>query len=163
MDDRTTSRLARHPQEQAVAKLTQREREVLRLITPWRGSDDAARELGISRETARTHIKNARAKLGGLTAPAAARVLAEVEGYHPTAGNRDWGMPNALLAPLPNEPRRWRQLLPLRQRGASGNDLNIAFRLLWIPVLAATLAIGFGMSAVGTKVVSDFLNGVAER
>ena len=42
-----------------VARLTAREREVLRLRARGLGAGEIARELGISRETARKHLDNA--------------------------------------------------------------------------------------------------------
>ena len=47
--------------------LTQREREVLRLLADGHRNDDIGRELQIAGETARVHIRNAMRKLGADT------------------------------------------------------------------------------------------------
>jgi DNA-binding NarL/FixJ family response regulator len=51
------------PTTDRVATLTQREREVLRLLADGHANDAIASELGISAETVRTHIRKAMAKL----------------------------------------------------------------------------------------------------
>jgi DNA-binding NarL/FixJ family response regulator len=48
---------------QAVPTLTQREREVLRLLADGHANDSIAASLGISSETVRTHLRKAMAKL----------------------------------------------------------------------------------------------------
>ena len=50
--------------QRALARLTRREREVLQVLTDGLSDRDIAARLGISHETARTHMVNLLAKLG---------------------------------------------------------------------------------------------------
>ncbi|WP_294355887.1 helix-turn-helix transcriptional regulator [uncultured Sphingomonas sp.] len=59
--------------------LTAREREVLRLFAQGLEGPEVARALNLSAKTVETHVRNARAKLGGVRRPAAARMVAEEE------------------------------------------------------------------------------------
>lgn len=59
--------------------LTAREREVLRLFAQGLEGPEVARALNLSAKTVETHVRNARAKLGGIRRPAAARLVAEAE------------------------------------------------------------------------------------
>ncbi|WP_083925607.1 response regulator transcription factor [Sphingomonas sp. Mn802worker] len=59
--------------------LTAREREVLRLFARGLEGPEVARALNLSAKTVETHVRNARAKLGGIRRPAAARMVAEDE------------------------------------------------------------------------------------
>ena len=138
-----------HPLAAGLASLTERERDVLRRLTTLNRPPEIARELGIGEATVRTHIANARRKLGGVGAFAAARALAEGEGRHQTLPTQHFTMPSSAAD--------WRGLLPVRRKGAHGNDLNLGYRLVWIVLLASGVAIGFGMLAVGARVLSDLL------
>jgi DNA-binding CsgD family transcriptional regulator len=140
---------ATHPLADGLAALTERERDVLRRLTTLSRPPEIARELGIGEATVRTHIANARRKLGGVGAFAAARALAESEGRHQS-------LPTHLFT-IPGAAPDWRDLLPVRRKGAHGNDLNLGFRLIWIVLLASGIAIAFGMLAVGARVLSDLL------
>jgi DNA-binding CsgD family transcriptional regulator len=46
------------------ARLTQRELSVLKIASEGRTADEIARALGLGMETVRSHLKNARTKLG---------------------------------------------------------------------------------------------------
>lgn len=59
--------------------LTAREREVMRLFAQGLEGPEVARALNLSGKTIETHVRNARAKLGGVRRPAAARMVAEDE------------------------------------------------------------------------------------
>lgn len=63
--------------------LTPKERECLRLVAPDRKSAVIADMLGIAVPTVETHLRSARAKLGGVGRFAAARMLIEHEGRQP--------------------------------------------------------------------------------
>jgi len=63
-----------------IAALTSRERECLRLVARDRGTGEIAAKLGLAVGTVENHIKNARAKLGGISRFEAARLLADHEG-----------------------------------------------------------------------------------
>lgn len=56
--------IAATPEEQAIERLTQRERVIVRLIATGRGNGAIADALGISANTVRTHVQNVMAKLG---------------------------------------------------------------------------------------------------
>lgn len=59
--------------------LTPKERDCLRLVAPDRKSAVIAAALGIAVPTVETHIRSARAKLGGVSRFVAARMLADYE------------------------------------------------------------------------------------
>ena len=52
------------PPKGSRGKLTRRQREILQLLADGESTTVAARELGLSEETVKTHIKNALARLG---------------------------------------------------------------------------------------------------
>lgn len=64
-----------------IASLSRRERECLLLVHDGLASGEIARDLGIATETVESHIKNARAKLGGVPRRQAARLVAHAQ--HP--------------------------------------------------------------------------------
>lgn len=78
--------------------LTAREREVLRLFARGLEGPEVARALDLSVRTVETHVRNARAKLGGVRRPAAARMVAEDERTH--GADEPFVMP----APQPTNP-----------------------------------------------------------
>jgi DNA-binding CsgD family transcriptional regulator len=63
--------------------LTPKERDCLRLVAPDRKSAVIAAQLGIAVPTVETHIRSARAKLGGVSRFVAARMLTEHEARQP--------------------------------------------------------------------------------
>lgn len=72
------------PGAQRASVLTKREREVVTLIAMGLETDEIARELGVSPETVRTHVRNALAKLGAHTrAQLVAMVLVTEGTVHP--------------------------------------------------------------------------------
>ena len=54
----------RQPKEDPLGELTEREREILRLVAAGKANKEIARELVISERTARTHVSNILRKLG---------------------------------------------------------------------------------------------------
>lgn len=66
----------------SVDRLSPAEREVLRLVARNCRAGEVARILNKSPNTVESQIKSARAKLGGVTASVAARLLAEAEGHN---------------------------------------------------------------------------------
>ena len=86
-----------------VERLTERQREVLRLIRPGFTTDMVVAEIGGSKETIETHIKRARAVLGGVSRFEAAEILARAEGRSPhSEGTHRLGiaeMPDAVAPP----------------------------------------------------------------
>ena len=69
------------PNFAAVARLTDRERECLRLWLEHRTAKEIALDLGISHHAVEKRLKMARTKLDVATSLEAARVLAQAEGY----------------------------------------------------------------------------------
>lgn len=130
-------------QRSSSVRLSPRQREVLRLY--WERqltSKEIAAELGIAKNTIDGYFKEAIETLGARDRRDAARLAF---GPPPAAlGDDPAGVSNRL---------DWRQLLPLRT--GAHNDLSIAARLVWIIVIAAVVAIGFGALASGFRVVSD--------
>lgn len=68
---------------QRIATLSDRQREVLRLVSRDHGSKEIARALGLSDETVRNHVKAAMAKLGVGSRYDAARLVRMHEGDDP--------------------------------------------------------------------------------
>lgn len=66
-------------------KLTEREKECLRLWLDHKTAKEIARELGISHHAVEKRLKTARTKLGVASSLEAARLLAREEGYGQTA------------------------------------------------------------------------------
>jgi PAS domain S-box-containing protein len=65
----STSRSGRHfrrsaPRGRSLGQLSEREREVVRLVAHGRTGPEIADELGIANDTARTHVSNAMTKMG---------------------------------------------------------------------------------------------------
>jgi DNA-binding CsgD family transcriptional regulator len=81
--------------------LSARERECLRLVARDRGSGEIATELELAIGTVENHIKNARAKLGGISRFEAARQLAEYEGRSQSLASCSTGIASG---PKPGEP-----------------------------------------------------------
>jgi len=53
--------------------------------------------------------------------------------------------------------------LPFRRKGQRGNDLSVGGRLIWIPAIAISLAIGFGMLMTGLQVLTGIIETIARR
>ncbi|MEM6858893.1 MAG: LuxR C-terminal-related transcriptional regulator [Pseudomonadota bacterium] len=68
-----------------ISKLTEREREVLRLWLERKTAKEIAMDLSISHHAVEKRLKMARAKLGVASSLEAARLLSEAEGYQPMA------------------------------------------------------------------------------
>lgn len=76
--------------------LTPSERNVLRVLLRERDQKAIARQLGLSPETVKTHLRNAREKTGMRTSFALARALSEREAHPP-----EQGIPRPEGEPLP--------------------------------------------------------------
>jgi DNA-binding CsgD family transcriptional regulator len=89
----STSRWGRHfrraaPRGRSAGQLSEREREVVRLVAHGRTGPEIAEELGIAHDTERTHVRNAMTKMG---ARSRAQLVAKALGagvilYHATVG-----------------------------------------------------------------------------
>jgi len=75
-----------------LSELTEREKDVLRLLAASHDAKSAAAKLGLSVHTINERLRTARQKLGVSSSRAAARLLAEAEGSAPkTFVNKDFG------------------------------------------------------------------------
>jgi DNA-binding CsgD family transcriptional regulator len=86
----------------AVSRLTEREREVLRLLLRGHDIKSIARELSISTTAANERLRAARQKLGVSSSREAARILAAEEN-HDSSVDRQFGVPR--YARSPQHPR----------------------------------------------------------
>lgn len=161
-----SERIARsgdHDRTAALALLTPRERECLRLVYERRTTKEIARDLALSPGTVFRYIKDAQTKLDAPNRRVAAEMVHHFEavGRPPMemGGSGDWVEPSGEPAPseghsLLPETTSW---LPIRKRGSQHNDLSPSTRIAWVFAIAFALAIGFGMLATGAHVVSILL------
>ncbi|MBD3774705.1 MAG: histidine kinase [Rhodobacteraceae bacterium] len=91
----------------AIARLTEREKDCLRRWLSHATAKEIALELGISPHAVEKRLKMARTKLGVTSSRDAARLLAEAEGYDPTAPHT----PDLAIDPPPGKQRRTRSLI----------------------------------------------------
>jgi DNA-binding CsgD family transcriptional regulator len=71
------------PMNRGIAALSERERQVLRLLLRGHDAKSIARDLGLSVHTVNEHLREARRKTGVSSSRAAARLLAKAEGEGP--------------------------------------------------------------------------------
>lgn len=150
----------------AAARLSPRQRECLRLVYDRKTSKEIAIALGLSPGTVHTYCAEAVATLGAQNRRHAAEILHGVEHGGGSAAPSEVELdPAGVPSSTPATPSGghgnvapdWRRLLPFRLPGAADNDLPIFARLLWIPVLAVLLAIGFGAIVSGLGILSDLV------
>lgn len=135
----------------AILRLSERQRQCLRLTLVRRSSKEIARELGISAHMVDKYIKTAREMLGVTSRFEAARLLADHEGV-------DWvqkldpqrlDLSLPILAPPSPAPRSGEASgagtqgvpLPFPTAGRPRNDLTAGQRLAWITAIAAFSAV----------------------
>lgn len=145
-------------------RLTPRQRECLRMVYERLVSKEIAEKLGISSNTVDTYLTEAIAILGARNRRHAAALFHEYEAGQATP--RKFELESSrVVEPLVFETQEGRgtqilrslDLLPLRNKGTNGNDLNANHRIFWSAQLGVALAIGFGMLVVGLEVVSRLL------
>jgi DNA-binding CsgD family transcriptional regulator len=164
-----------------IDKLTERQKEVLRLYYARMDRKEIARKLGISPETVKQHLDDARTALGVSRSAEAARLLFESDGLltPPSRGTPPWGMnPDAAFVPFPvvdparseapaqssveervavyappDLPPLSRVPWPFPRRGRPHNDLTLPAILTWT-VLGA---IGIGAGALVVLAVLEAL------
>ncbi|MBB5727123.1 DNA-binding CsgD family transcriptional regulator [Sphingomonas endophytica] len=162
--DSTTPPLSDLPAEN-LRRLSERQRQCLRLIFDRKTSKEIASALGLSVGTVNTYISEAITTLGARNRRHAAELLHDFESKptHPDKVQLHIiGVsepPSSADSPVDSS-SQYRRLLPVRQPGASGNDLSIFIRLFWPLAIAILCAIAFGMLAVGIRIVSDVLRAV---
>jgi DNA-binding CsgD family transcriptional regulator len=167
-----------------VARLTEGQRDVLRMVNRHMETKEIARELGISPDGVNQRIKAAMRTLGVNKRRDAALLLAEVEGRDPyqplvypprdiafagdpatfspsTESGREYG-PASIGAMREEQAafqavpqlRSGRFQLPLPLRGGRPNDLNTLQRLGWIFGLMLMIAFAFGVFLAGMEALS---------
>ncbi|WP_267434738.1 helix-turn-helix transcriptional regulator [Sphingomonas sp. GM_Shp_1] len=165
------------------ALLTRRHRQCLRGVKALMGSKEIAAELGLGKSTVDSYLAEAVRLLGARNRREAALALAEFEAQdsgqdteNPAKTDPSKIIPDSTgLSSEPNPvPRPTapdgstvggavqdghvhaspRLPLPFRRRGQLRNDMTVAERLLWVPMIAIALAVGFGMLATGLDVLT---------
>lgn len=78
-----------------IERLTERQKEILRLLSSGHDVKSAAVELGISVYTVNDHLSESRKHLGASNSRAAVRLYADLEGAPPQKmrGPTNWGWP----------------------------------------------------------------------
>jgi DNA-binding CsgD family transcriptional regulator len=150
---------------EAVASLSPMQKTCLRLVYDHLQTKEIARQLGVSRYTVESHIKNARARLGATSRLEAARMLVAIEGDHspplqasspPIAivtapdlapsyeGNTGVTLRSeSRLRPLGSDGTLY-QLLPLPKRWGERNDLTSTQRLWQMTLIVFGVCLSLG-------------------
>lgn len=162
-----------------INKLSRRHRDVLRGVAHLRKTKQIAADLGIAPGTVDGYIAEAVRIMGAVDRGDAARRLVEHEKEapglsgvqspwvgadpsHATQPPQPVAEPEAAEttgSPPHRSPSIWQ--LPLRHPGQRNVDAPIAVRLLWIPVIAVVLAIGFGAVVNGLQVLTGLIEGLS--
>jgi DNA-binding CsgD family transcriptional regulator len=127
--------------EHRLNRLTEKQRECLRLVYDHMSSKEIAKQLGVEPGTVDQYIKAAMRTLGVGERRAAARMLAE----HEAAGS---AAPAALRlqdeqSPFDATPPRREPMLPLPIEGLRPTHVGWGKRLVWIVLIAAVIALAF--------------------
>lgn len=152
-----------------LAKLTEGQRQCLRLVLRHMSSKDIARQLGISPHTVDQRLKLAMKTLGAASRVDAARMLDAAESGNGYQGLVHQGPDIAVEAVPPSpattahegqrtvammDPPTSADALPPRSREAwHGDKLP---RIFWIALLLAAVAVGFAAIFVGLNALSEF-------
>jgi len=119
-----------------VQNLTQRQKEILRLLLNGYDAKSAGRELGISVHTVNEHLREARRHLGVSSSREAARILRQAEGTPPIdVGPKQVGVADRLSWPL------W--------LGRLSRDRRLAYAGVSLVILVAATAIAVSFSHQG--------------
>lgn len=151
------------------ARVTEAQRECLRLVRAQHNSKAIAQRLGISPFTVDKRLARAVATLGVTSRFEAARLLSDHEqepGYERLA----YQSPDIVLPAEPVELAASEELtsvgvglrehspwLPLRPQGARQNTLTVWQRLAWIGMIPAGLAVAVGMLGFALSVAGKLL------
>jgi DNA-binding CsgD family transcriptional regulator len=170
--------------DEAISKLTVRQRDCLRLVLEHKQSKEIGRELGISPMTVDNHFRSAIQTLGVSNRLEAALMLAAFEGRD--ASQRLTSQPppvvslpeKSIMAPSSDTGDGQREMvsalredqvpyrtfrepgiiefpLPVPTRGKARNDLTIAQRLFWIAVLIFGMGLGAGALLSGFAALTN--------
>jgi DNA-binding CsgD family transcriptional regulator len=144
-----------------IPQLSKRHRECLRLVRDLGGSKEIAIQLGISKNTVDSYLREAVAILGASNRRQAALGFATYEAAQPPhqiTGDSTWvdtePQSSAVFSPAVSAvvdapvgfagvtpSADWRPSLPFREKGSQYNDLTIGQRLIWILVGALVSAL----------------------
>ncbi|MBQ0771594.1 MAG: DNA-binding CsgD family transcriptional regulator [Parasphingorhabdus sp.] len=163
--------------------LNENEKAALHLLLQGYDAKTAAQEIGVTPNVINERLRSARQKLQVTSSKAAARMLAEHEGYEPkffvpkNIGIVPQRKSDAIY-PLPGHqatsPDRVREVqsayqsyasfsnpllsVPFRKQGELGNDLSRAARIWAIADLAVKLAFAFAFVCLAAMLVSRLIN-----
>jgi DNA-binding CsgD family transcriptional regulator len=163
--------------------LNEKEKEALQLLLQGHDAKTAARAIDVTPNVINERLRSARQKLQVTSSKAAARMLAEHEGYDPknfVAKNIGIapGPKSPAVYPLPGQqatsPDRVREVqsayrsyatfpnpllsVPFRKQGELGNDLSKGARIWAIADLAVKLAFAFAFVCLAAMVVSRLIS-----
>lgn len=165
--------------ESRINRLSKRHRDVLSGVAQLRKTKQIAAELGIAPGTVDGYIAEAVRLLGAADRGDAARQFVEYARQADpglSGGESPWvGAAPASTAELrqpdvepeaarpagapPHRRSVWQ--LPIRRPGQRTVDMPIGVRLLWIPVIAVVLAIGFGAVVNGLQVLTGLIESLS--
>lgn len=142
-------------------RLTPRQKECLRHVYERRTTKEISALTGLAAGTVDTYIAEAVTALNARNRRHAAE-LTHVRScqtvtpgtFEPKKSGVEAGYAKP-IAPDLREAQHLETVLPFRQKGAIGNDLGPLARLFTVFGFAIALAAGFGMLAIGMRVVSD--------
>lgn len=163
--------------------LNENEKEALHLLLLGHDAKTAAREIGVTANIINERLRSARQKLQVTSSKAAARMLAEHEGYEPKFFvPKDIGIApkpkSNEIYPLPEQqaasPDRVREAqsayqsyasfsnpllsVPFRKQGETGNDLSKGARIWAIVDLSVKLAFAFAFVCLAAMFVSRLIS-----
>lgn len=163
--------------------LNENEKEALHLLLQGHDAKTAAQEIGVTPNIINERLRSARQKLEVTSSKAAARMLAEHEGYEPkNFVPKNIGIAPKLASdaiyPLPGQqaasPDRVREVqstyqsyatfstpllsVPFRKQGELVNDLDKGARIWAIADLAVKLAFAFAFVCLAAMVVSRLIS-----
>ncbi|MEG3125846.1 helix-turn-helix domain-containing protein [Sphingomonas sp. GB1N7] len=156
-------------------RVTEPQRECLRLVLTRRNSKEIALALGISSHTVDKRLERAIATIGATSRFDAARLLGDYEGaalapfsatYEPfvyqspdivPAAQSDMLGVSEGLAQRGGSRVATATWLPIRSKGGRGNTLSPWQRLAWIGIIPVALAVAVGMLGFGLSVAGKLL------
>ena len=163
---------------EAVASLSPMQKTCLRLVYDHLQSKEIARQLGLSRYTVESHIKNARARLGATSRLEAARMLVAIEGDsspplqassppiaivttpdHASHHQGNTGVTpqsDRRLRPLGSDGTLY-QLLPLPKRWGERNDLTSTQRLWQMMIIIGFICLSLGAVVTSLEALGRLL------
>jgi DNA-binding CsgD family transcriptional regulator len=140
-----------------IARLTDKQRECLRLVYAHLSSKEIAPRLGVEPGTVDQYIKAAMRVLGVSDRRAAARMLAEYERmFHSQLAMREEQAP--FDADSPDEAAEPRFAFPIP--GTKPEKLGPLQRLIWIFAIMMAMALVFGVFIAGVEALSRIGRGV---